>query len=157
MENINILFVCMGNICRSPLAEGALRNRVEQDNLADAFFIDSAGTHAYHVTEPPDPRSQQVAMSRGYDISDQRSRIVEMIDFELFDHILVMDEQNYATLITVCPKLYHEKIRYLLDFLPDMASNNVPDPYYGGYNGFVRTLDLIEEGIDAFYQDLQRG
>jgi len=146
----------MGNICRSPLAEGVMRARIKNEQWDDRVVLDSAGTHAYHSDSPPDPRGQKAALARGYDISKQRARPVVMGDFDLFDHIFVMDESKYARVMEACPKLYTYKIRYFLDFIPDLDTNDVPDPYYGGYNGFERVLDLIEEAVDGLFEAVKK-
>lgn len=156
MEKIKILFVCMGNICRSPVAEGTFRELVEKEGLFDRVIIDSAGTHAYHVAEPPDLRAQKVTLDRGVDISTLRARRVDPIDFERFDHILAMDQHNYDALIDACPKMFCYKIRYFLDFAPHLKTRNVPDPYYGGDHSFERVLDLIESASLGLVEALRR-
>ena len=140
----------MGNICRSPAAEGVFRNLVKQEGMQGYFYIDSAGTHAYHVGDPPDPRAQRAALQRGVDISSQRARQVQISDFEEFDHILVMDRYNYDTLMFVCPRGHAHKVRLFLDFVPQLETREVPDPYYGGGQGFDRVLDLVEEASRGF-------
>jgi len=154
MKQIKVLFVCMGNICRSPTAEGVF-NRVIQDmGAADRFLVDSAGTHAYHIGEPSDTRSQQVARNRGVDLSKIRARKVAPSDFEHFDHILAMDSDNYHLLLAASPTEYHHKIALFLDYAPDRHENDVPDPYYGGPNGFDHVFDLVEDASKGFYHSI---
>lgn len=141
---IKVLFVCMGNICRSPTAQGAFEKVVKDAGLEKQIFIDSAGTHAYHVGENPDLRSQSAAKKRGLDLSKQRARKVSLNDFEKFDYILAMDQDNYSSLKLICPNQYLDKIKLFLEYAPEMGSKEVPDPYYGGEKGFERVLDLTE-------------
>lgn len=140
-----VLFVCMGNICRSPTAEGAFVKVLKEKAPDLSLHIDSAGTHAYHVGEPPDPRARRAAERRGIDLSRQRARRVSVEDFASFDLILAMDKLNHAVLLDMSPPEYHERIRLLLQFAPRLEQDDVPDPYYGGSNGFERVLDLVEE------------
>lgn len=150
MNKTRVLFVCMGNICRSPTAEGVFRHLVTQAGVQEHFHIDSAGTHVYRVNNPPDPRAQRAALEGGVDISSQRARQVETSDFEDFDHVLVMDRQNYDTLMFVCPKPHSHKVKLFLDFAPHLKTREVPDPYYGGERGFERVLDMVEEACRGF-------
>jgi protein-tyrosine phosphatase len=140
-----ILFVCMGNICRSPTAEGVFRKLVTEQLPEWRIEIDSAGTHAYHVGEPPDPRACRAAERRGIDLTRQRARRVTAEDFARFDLVVAMDELNRATLLDVCPPDYHARIRLMMEFAPRLQRKDVPDPYYGGSNGFEQVLDLVEE------------
>jgi protein-tyrosine phosphatase len=156
MENIKVLFVCMGNICRSPTAEGVFRQLLERKGLSDLFHVDSAGTHAYHVCAAPDARAQKAARERGIDISGLRARQVNMADFEEFDHILVMDQHNYEVIMANCPRIYCYKVKYFLDFAPHLKIREVPDPYYGGVLGFEQVLDLIEEASRGFLRTLNK-
>ena len=143
---MRVLFVCMGNICRSPTAEGVFREFVRRHAPDLDVEIDSAGTHDYHVGEPPDPRALRAAADRGLDISGLRARQVETADFERFDLILAMDRLNHATLLERSPPRYRSRIRLLLEFAPaDVGREDVPDPYYGGAKGFEEVLDLLEE------------
>lgn len=139
-----ILFVCMGNICRSPTAEGAFRQLVAQQHLQAQFHIDSAGTHSYHIDDAPDLRAQRAALDRGIDISGLRARAVLSGDFSEFDLLLVMDDENYAHLMQRCPAEFQHKVRYLLEFAPAYKDKQVPDPYYGGSYGFERVLDMTQ-------------
>ena len=141
---MRILFVCLGNICRSPTAEGVLRTLAAREAPELTIEVDSAGTAAYHVDEPPDPRSRQAAARRGYDLSALRARIVEPGDFERFDLILAMDRENLRVLRQRAPAGAHERLRLFLEFAPEAGPEDVPDPYYGGPNGFEEVLDLVE-------------
>jgi len=135
----------MGNICRSPTAEGVFRDLVVKQGFGPDIFIDSAGTHAYHEGEEADPRSQKAALERGVDLRDLRARRLVAKDFEQFNYVLVMDEKNHASALKVCPDIHQQKLRYFLEFAPQLNSLNVPDPYYGGKFGFERVLDMVEE------------
>jgi protein-tyrosine phosphatase len=156
MSNIKVLFVCMGNICRSPSAQGVFELQLAKAELAHLVHIDSAGTHAYHVGEPPDRRATQAAASRGIDLTTQRARRVEVADFERFDYVLAMDSSNLEDLLSVCPEEYQHKVRLFLEFANANSSREVPDPYYGGTQGFERVLDLIEEGAEGLLEDIRR-
>ncbi len=150
MEKIKVLFVCMGNICRSPTAEGVFAKLVRAHNLEAQFTIDSAGTHAYHVGKGPDLRSQAAAIERGIDLSKLRARKVSAEDFEDFDFLLAMDDDNYEILISDCPEQHRSKIKYFLDYAPHLNQRQVPDPYYGGAYGFERVLDMVEQASTGF-------
>ena len=139
-----VLFVCMGNICRSPTAEGIFRHILKEKGLSDSFELDSAGTHAYHVDAPPDHRAQQTAQSRGIDLSDLRGRKVTASDFDKFDYVLAMDKDNYAILADMCPTAQSENLSLFLDFAKDLTIDEVPDPYYGGTGGFEKVFDMLE-------------
>ncbi len=141
---IKVLFICMGNICRSPTAEGVFRAVVEEAGLATRIEIDSAGTHAYHIGEPPDQRSQQAALSRGIDLSQQQARKVQATDFTAFDYVLVMDGDNFNNLAALCPEEQLDKMQLFLSYATELAETDVPDPYYGGDKGFEYVLDLVE-------------
>ena len=153
---IKILFVCMGNICRSPTAEGVFRHKVRQAGLEHLIHIDSAGTHAYHVGEPPDGRAQKAASNRSIDLSDQRARRVNSQDFEEFDYVIAMDMSNESDLQSACPVELADKIHLFLKFASNTDTVEVPDPYYGGVNGFERVLDLIEDAADGLIAHLQK-
>lgn len=140
-----VLFVCMGNICRSPTAEGVFRRMVEKAGLADRVQIDSAGTHDYHIGEAPDQRAQQVASRRGYDLSCLTGRQVQRNDFRDFDYILAMDLDNLRNLQRDCPPEYAHKLSLMLDFSQRFYGREVPDPYFGGAQGFENVLDMIED------------
>ncbi|KAF0225906.1 MAG: Low molecular weight [Rhodospirillaceae bacterium] len=143
---IKVLFVCTGNICRSPTAEGVFRALVESHGLSDHIMVDSAGTHAYHVGEPPDSRSTAAARKRGIDLSGQRARKVRGADFDDFDLVLAMDRSHQQSLVQLCPKAWEDKVRLFLSFAPELGLRDVPDPYYGAGDGFERVLDMIEAG-----------
>ncbi|MDH3613932.1 MAG: low molecular weight phosphotyrosine protein phosphatase [Gammaproteobacteria bacterium] len=154
-ETISVLFVCMGNICRSPTAEGVFRHFVREAGLAERVEVDSAGTHAYHVNEPPDRRAQVAAQRRGFSMSDIRARRVQSSDFERFDYIIAMDRDNLALLTDEADTAHHSKIRLFLEFSSG-HEDEVPDPYYGGAAGFERVLDLVEEASRGLLETLQK-
>lgn len=149
-----VLFVCMGNICRSPTAHGVMRARVAQAGLADRVRIDSAGTHNYHPGEAPDARSQRHALRRGYPLADLRARQIRARDFVDADLILAMDWDNLALLEQQCPPEYQRKLRRLTEFCRHHRVESVPDPYYGGEQGFEQVLDLVEDAADGLLQHL---
>jgi len=154
-EKTAVLFVCMGNICRSPTAEGVFRAHVEEAGLAESIFVDSAGTHAYHVGEPPDGRAQAAAERRGFSLQKIRARRVDNADFERFDHIIAMDRLNLATLQESADPEFHAKLRLFLQY-SDNRDLDVPDPYYGGAAGFEHVLDLVEDASRGLLDTLQR-
>jgi protein-tyrosine phosphatase len=149
-----VLFVCMGNICRSPTAEGVFRRLVEERAPGLGIEIDSAGTHDYHVGDPPDRRSVAAASRRGIDLRGLRARQVEGTDFERFDLLIAMDRLNHATLLDRSPVQYRQRVRLFLEFAPAVAEQDVPDPYYGGPIGFERVLDLVEEASLGLLDEL---
>ncbi len=154
---IKILFVCHGNICRSPTAEGVFRKIIEDNNCENKFEIDSAGIIGYHEGEPPDPRTQTAASRRGYDLSTIRSRPVETLDFEKYDYILAMDHSNLENLTDLCPdSISNEKIRLLLDYSTQYKGQAVSDPYSGGSDGFERVLDMIEDGSRGLFSTISK-
>jgi protein-tyrosine phosphatase len=155
MKKIKVLFVCMGNICRSPTAEGVFAHLLAQRKLSDYFEIDSAGTHAYHINEAPDLRAQRAAKNRGIDLSALRARQISLADFIEFDYLLVMDHDNYEVLEHLCPSSYQGKVHYLMDYAPQFKTREVPDPYYGGGYGFERVLDLVEKASLGFLAAVQ--
>lgn len=154
-KKVRVLFICMGNICRSPLAHGLFLHRVREEGLADRVEVDSAGTHAYHVGEPPDRRSQETARRRGVDLSEQRARKVEVSDFEAYDYLLAMDRENLANLRAICPPALHPKVRLFMEFAPELGVHEVPDPYYGGASGFERVYDLVEAATHGLLADIR--
>lgn len=151
---MRILFVCMGNICRSPTAEGVFRRVLAAQAPDLQIEIDSAGTHDYHVGDPPDRRSIAAAKRRGIDLSSLRARTVATEDFAHYDLILAMDEENLGELKRRAPAAHHERIRLMMEFAPQAVSRAVPDPYYGGAQGFEQVLDLLEEAASGLVQDL---
>ncbi len=146
----------MGNICRSPTAHGVFEGLVKQAGLADIIQVDSAGTHAYHVGQPPDHRAQGTALSRGYDLSSQRARRAEPEDFIKFDYVLAMDRDNYSDLSAICPDAMKDKLRLFMDFAPGSIQSEVPDPYYGGSSGFERVLDMIETAAQGLLNEIKQ-
>ncbi len=155
MGKVRILFVCMGNICRSPTAHGVMEQLLANHALDHIVEVDSAGTHAYHVGNPPDSRSQSAASKRGYDLSAQRARQVERSDFKEFDYILAMDEDNLMHLEMICPRDKREKVSLFLEFAPKLKTREVPDPYYGGEKGFEHVLDLVEAAAEGLLEDIR--
>ncbi|SFW29129.1 low molecular weight protein-tyrosine-phosphatase [Nitrosovibrio sp. Nv17] len=144
---IKVLFVCMGNICRSPTAEAVFRHQVRLAGLGDAIHVDSAGTHDFHVGNPPDERAQKAAQRRGYDTRGLQARRVSRRDFETFDYILAMDQDNLAVLERECPDRHSHKLGLLMQYSNTFSQGmkEVPDPYFGGQQGFEHVLDLVEE------------
>jgi len=149
-----ILVVCMGNICRSPTGEAVLKAKAKEVNLK--VTVDSAGTIGYHAGNPPDPRSVQAGVNRGYDFSGMQSRQVTINDFEDFDYILAADKSNFSDLIALCPSHLQYKLSLFLSH-GDSEHIEVPDPYYGGDNGFELVLDLIEEASVKFLAKISNG
>jgi protein-tyrosine phosphatase len=156
MKKPAILFICMGNICRSPTAEGVFRDKVRDTGLANQIEIDSAGTHDYHIGKPPDGRAQEAARKRGYDLSTLRGRQVGLSDFERFDYILAMDQDNLSILLKQCPPHLKHKVRRLLSFSKRFPNLDVPDPYYGGRSGFEQVLDMVEDAAEGLIDDIKR-
>lgn len=154
--SIRVLMVCMGNICRSPTAEGVLRAKLQQAGLADSVLVDSAGTHGYHTNEPPDPRAVRQAAQRGYDIAGLRARPVAPEDFERYHWLLAMDEDNLAWLEKRAPPGHGARIELLMPYsLRHPQQRVVPDPYYGAATGFDLVLDLVEDACDGVVRRLQ--
>ena len=152
---VSVLFICMGNICRSPTAEGVFRHLVQQEGHDNWITTDSAGTHAYHIGEQPDRRAQQIARSRGIDLSDLRGRKAIKSDFEVFDYVLAMDDDNYQILESMCPSGFEDKLSLFLDFSKDYSETQVPDPYYGGDQGFEHVFDLVESASLGLLEDIK--
>jgi protein-tyrosine phosphatase len=144
-----VLFVCMGNICRSPSAEGVFRHLVADAGLSDVVGVDSAGTHGFHVGEAPDARAQAAARKRGYDMAHREARQVTAEDFRDFDLILAMDWENLSAMQQQCPKQYQHKLMLLMRFANEFEEATVPDPYYGGPEGFGKVLDYIEDACQG--------
>ena len=151
---VKVLFVCLGNICRSPTAEGVFRKLVEDSGLAHDITIDSAGTHAYHIGRPPDRRAQQAAARRGFDLSESRGRKATTQDMHEFDYVLAMDRENYENLLSIADRTEH--IRLFLEYSANFDEDEVPDPYYGGANGFERVLDMIEDASRGLLNDMRQ-
>jgi len=143
---MRVLFVCMGNICRSPTAEAVVREFARRSAASTQLEFDSAGTHGYHVGDPPDERAVEAALRRGIDMSRLRARRVEAADFERFDLVLAMDEAVYGRLAAIAPRAYGDRLRLFLAYAPELGRRDVPDPYYGGPAGFEEVLDLVEAG-----------
>ncbi len=149
----SVLFVCLGNICRSPTAEAVFRARAKAAGLD--VEIDSAGTGAWHVGAEPDERAQAAGLARGYDLTPIRARQVSEGDYERFDLVLAMDHDNLATMKSRAPAALHDRIRLFLSFAPVLGLNAVPDPYYGGDQGFEEVLDLVEAASDELIAHLK--
>ncbi len=145
----------MGNICRSPTAEAVFRARVEEAGLAQHILIDSSGTHDYHIGSEPDARAQRAAKQRGYDMSALRGRQVEVADFGRFDYVLAMDNANLAILHRICPQAQRDRLGLFLQYASRHAEREVPDPYYGGADGFERVLDMVEDASTGLLQHIQ--
>lgn len=144
MASVRVLFVCMGNICRSPTAHGVFEALVAREGLADRILVSSAGTVGHHVGEAPDPRSQRHASDRGHDLSHLRARLVSAAMIREADLVLAMDRSNLDALARVVPEADRHKVQLFLDFAPEAPKREVPDPYYGGPEGFVEVLELVE-------------
>lgn len=156
MRKVSVLFVCMGNICRSPTAQGVFEDLVKSQGLAGHILIDSAGTHAYHIGNPPDQRSQAAARSRGVDLSGQRARKVEVSDFDRFDYILAMDRSNLEDLRYLAQQEQLGRIHLFMQFASHWNVDEVPDPYYGGNSGFERVLDMVEDAAVGLLEHIRR-
>ena len=152
---MKILFVCTGNICRSPTAEGVARRWLEMAGLDEVVGVDSAGIQGYHVGEAPDPRSQTAALRRGYDLSRQRARKVQAKDFADFDLLLAMDRDHFEYLRDRAPEGSKHKVRMFLSFARGCRRDEVPDPYYGGISGFDAVIDLCEDAVQGLIEDIQ--
>jgi protein-tyrosine phosphatase len=153
---VKILFVCLGNICRSPTAEAVFRALAARDAPELTVEVDSAGTAAYHVGAAPDPRTIQAARRRGYEMSPLRARVIDARDFEYYDLILAMDSENLAVLHERSPAQARDRVRLFLEFVPNATVTEVPDPYYGGPNGFEEVLDLVEAASHGLLQHLRQ-
>jgi len=156
MKKISVLFVCMGNICRSPTAEAVFRHFVENAGMSEHILIDSAGTHDYHVGDSPDSRAQRSAQQRGYDMSGLRGRQVGEGDFNRFDYVLAMDMANLQILRSIAPPGADKKTRVFLEYARHHGEREVPDPYYGGSDGFERVLDMVEDAAQGLLEEIRR-
>lgn len=152
---ISVLFVCLGNICRSPTAEVVFRDRVRAAGLEEHILIDSAGTGDWHIGRAPDPRTQEAAGVRGYDMSSLRARQVTVADFKKYDVMLAMDDTNLADLQAMQPADATLTLKRFLDYAPHSGQREVPDPYYGGEDGFAEVLNLVEEGAEGLLAALR--
>jgi protein-tyrosine phosphatase len=156
MTTVRVLFVCMGNICRSPTAESVFRAQVEDAGLDKHIEIDSAGTHAYHIGEPPDGRAQHAGAKRGYKMSHLRGRRVSKEDFAAFDYILAMDMDNLSILQSKCPEQHSHKVGLFMAHASHFLEREVPDPYYGGPSGFEQVLDMVEDASSGLLEHIRR-
>ena len=155
MKKTKVMFVCMGNICRSPTAHAVMQHLLEQRGLSDQFVIESSGTHAYHVGESPDKRSQQTAMARGIDMSNLTAQKIAITDYDEFDWILAMDQENLALIEYYAPENPTAKWCLLMDFAKNFPDQSiVPDPYYGGEQGFEAVFDMVEDACQGFLEEV---
>lgn len=154
-DMFQVLFVCSGNICRSPTAEGVFLERVKSRGLANRIGADSAGTGAWHAGQSPDGRSQQTALARGIDLSGQRARAVRADDFAAFDLLVAMDSGHFQDLGQNCPTAYADRLRLFMDYAPETGITDVPDPYYGAGDGFARVFDMIEAASEGLLRDIE--
>lgn len=152
---VKVIFVCLGNICRSPTAQGVFAKMVEEADLGHVISVDSAGTHAYHVGSPPDQRAQEAARRRGIDLSPLRGRQATEDDIASFDYVLAMDRDNQSHLLAIAGEL-GDKVELFLEYAEGIADLEVPDPYYGGRGGFERVIDMIEEASRGLLADIRR-
>jgi protein-tyrosine phosphatase len=158
MSKISVLFVCLGNICRSPTAHAVFQSMVDKQGLSDQIFVDSCGTGDWHIGRAPDPRSQQHALDRGYQMDNLRARLVDDSDFDQYDYILAMDKQNLSDLKSMNCQAYSGKLGLFLDFCQNpnyIEYSEVPDPYYGGEQGFSLVLDLIEDASSELLRQIK--
>jgi protein-tyrosine phosphatase len=155
-NKVSVLFVCMGNICRSPTAEAVFRNYVESAGMSGHILIDSAGTHDYHIGDKPDARAQRAAQQRGYDMSKLRGRQVDEGDFSSFDYVLAMDMANLSILQRITPPDSETKARLFLEYARHHGEREVPDPYYGGEDGFERVLDMVEDAAQGLLEEIRQ-
>lgn len=153
---VKVLFVCMGNLCRSPTAEAVFRHKLESAGLGALVHCASAGTHDFHVGSLPDGRARAAAQKRGYDMSKQRGRHVADEDFERYDFILTMDRQNLESLERRCPPEHREKLRMMMEFARRHAVLDVPDPYYGSVKGFEIVLDMLEDACESLMEHIRQ-
>jgi len=156
MNKINVLFVCMGNLCRSPTAQAVFTHWVAEAGLAQQIVIDSAGTRVSHVGDPPDERAKRAAAKRGYDMRRIRTRAVQKTDFERFHYLLAMDDKNMSVLAQDCPDDHLTKLALLMSYATAGSGISVPDPYYGGAHGFERVLDMVEDAAQGLLRHIRK-
>ena len=154
-KHVKTLFVCMGNICRSPTAHAVFRHLVTEHGLSEVIEIDSAGTHAYHIGNPPDSRSMQTARKRGIDMSDLRARQVDLGDFYHYDYLIAMDDYNMSLLKEQAPRDMKHKLSLFLSFAPHLNEREVPDPYYGGADGFELVFDMVQAASEGLLEHIK--
>ena len=154
LNKVAICFVCMGNICRSPSAEGVFRHKAKLAGIEEKLFIASAGTHGYHLGSTPDKRSSSTALSRGYDLSSIRSQRIEQKHFMVFDYLLPMDKENFSYLKALKPVDAKATLKLFMEYSKKYEEKEVPDPYYGGNKGFERVLDMIEDAADGLLEHI---
>lgn len=155
-RTVRVLFVCTGNICRSPTAEGLFRALVEAEGLGPMIEVDSAGTGGWHVGEPPDPRSQEAARRRGVDLSALRARQVTPADFAAFDYVVALDRGHHQALLRMAPPEHRDRLHLFLRHAPELGLDDVPDPYYGGAHGFEHVLDLVDKGCRGLLDHIRK-
>jgi protein-tyrosine phosphatase len=154
-DKVKVMFVCMGNICRSPSAEAVFHYHIQTSGLKDYVEVASSGTHDYHVGHPADARSHQAALDRGIDMGTHRAQHFKKEHFAQYDYILVMDRANYDHVMHMCPNGFQDRVHYFLDFAPQLNVKEVPDPYFGGAEGFENVLDLIEAASAGLMSEIR--
>ena len=155
-DRVSVLFVCLGNICRSPTSEGVFRSVAENQNLDFELFVDSAGTAGYHIGHPPDSRAIRAANRRGVDLTNLRARRITYQDYEQFDYIIGMDRWNYDDLNEMAPSDYKGRVCLFMEFASGWDNDEIPDPYYGGPNGFEQVLDMVENASAGLLEDIKK-
>lgn len=155
LPRVKVLFVCMGNLCRSPLSQGVFEKLVADAGLSKLIQVDSAGTHTYYIDSHPDKRAQTIAKKRGYDISRQRARRLTSVDLENFDYLVAMDRDNMDYLKSNCPPGMESKLRLFMTFTADHRLEEIPDPFYGGLSGFERVVNLIEDATPGLVTEIR--
>ncbi len=153
--HVKVLFVCMGNLCRSPLSQGVFEKLVSDAGLSKMIQVDSAGTHTYYIDSRPDKRAQTIAKKRGYDLSRQRARRLTSFDLENFDYLVAMDRDNMDYLKSNCPPGMESKLRLLMTFTANCGFEEIPDPFYGGLSGFERVVNLIEDAVPGLLNEIR--
>ena len=155
-SDLGVLFVCLGNICRSPTSEGVFRQRLAESGLVFKVKIDSAGTAGYHIGQPPDSRAITAAAKRGINLKDLRARRISQSDFDTFNYIIAMDHQNHSDLKYFAPTKYSGRICLFMDFAENWKESEIPDPYYGGVHGFERVFDMIDDASAGLINDIKK-